>query len=234
MNKFVSRRTWLCGTALLLAGCRQFKPPVIHVEDYDQRRKKTGGGIRVACAGDSITYGAGVENRDKNNYPKVLGEFLGASFDVRNFGRSGATLQKAGDLPYWNTEEYKGLVDWQPDVIILKLGTNDTKPQNWKGRKAFEADLKAMLEALRSLKSKPKIWVCLPVPVYADQWGINASTLDNGVIPSIMDVCNDRKIPVIDLNDALSNHAEMFPDKIHPNAAGAQLMAKIVYQAIRP
>ena len=33
--------------------------------------------VRVACVGDSITYGAGVANRGKNNYPKVLGGLLG-------------------------------------------------------------------------------------------------------------------------------------------------------------
>jgi lysophospholipase L1-like esterase len=230
-----TRRQWMLAiAATAVAGCSRFKPPIIHVEDYERRRRRGGGAIRIACAGDSITFGAGVEDREKNNYPKVLGDFLGASFDTRNFGRSGATLSSTGDLPYATTDEYKAMVEFLPDVIILKLGTNDTKPQNWKGRKVFDMELKAMIETLRKLKSKPKVWVCLPVPVYGDQWGINTATLDDGVIPSILEVCNDRKIPVIDLNDALSNHPEMFPDKIHPNAAGAALMAKTVYQAIRP
>lgn len=234
MKHISSRRQWLGLMALAVAGCSRFKPPVIRVEDYETRRRKGGGPIRVACAGDSITYGAGVEDREKRNYPKVLGDFLGTSFDTRNFGRSGATLSRSGDLPYDKTDEFKAMVAFQPDVVILKLGTNDTKPQNWKGQKAFEGELRAMIDAVRKMGSKPKLWVCLPVPVYGDQWGINAATLDDGVIPAILEVCNDHKIPVIDLNDALSHHAEMFPDKIHPNAAGAAVMAKTVYQAIRP
>lgn len=228
----VSRRCFVSSMAslALLAGCARFEPPHVRVEEYDGRH------IKVACVGDSITFGAGVEDRDKNNYPKVLSGLLSSTFEVRNFGRSGATLARAGDLPYWNTEEFKGVNAWVPDVVILKLGTNDTKPQNWKGKPAFEADLNAMLDHFQNLKNKPKtkIWVCLPVPVYGDQWGINSRTLEEGVIPVIMDVCQKRKIPVIDLNDALTGHPEMFPDRIHPNAAGAKLMALTVFQAIRP
>ena len=77
------------------------------------------------------------------------------------------------------------------------------------------------------------IWVCLPVPVYGDQWGINAQTLD-AVLEGVEEACDSKKVPVIDLFDALGGHPEMFPDKIHPNAKGAALMAKTIYQAIRP
>ena len=205
-----------------MGACARFEPPHVHVEDYDGRK------VRVACVGDSITFGAGVEDRDKNHYPAVLGGLLGTSFEVRNFGRSGATLSRAGDLPYWGT--------YAPDVVVIKLGTNDTKPQNWKGKEAFAKDLEALLDHFGSLRTKPgtKVWVCLPVPVFATQWGINAKTLEEGVLPVLMDVCQRRKVPVIDLNDALAGHPEMFPDTIHPNAAGARLMAHTIFQAIRP
>jgi acyl-CoA thioesterase-1 len=209
------RRFLALAPCLALAACARFEPPHVHVEDYDGRK------VRVACVGDSITFGAGVEDRDKNHYPAVLGGLLGTSFEVRNFGRSGATLSRAGDLPYWGTDEFKAATAFVPDVVVIK---------------AFTKDLEALLEHFASLRNKPrtKIWVCLPVPVYATQWGINAKNLDEGVIPVLMDVCQRRKVPVIDLNDALGGHPEMFPDKIHPNAAGARLMAHTVFQAIRP
>ena len=223
----------LLALVVALVGCRTKELPHIRVEDYQDKRRNGNPIIRVACVGDSITYGAGIEGRETNSYPAQLGEYLGAGFTVRNFGRSGATLQQAGDVPYWTTDEFRAADEFQPDVVILKLGTNDTKPQNWKGKPAFIADYKLLLEHYRHLKSRPKLWVCLPVPVYGDQWGINAAKLDE-VIEAIQEVCDKTKIPVIDLNDALSGHPEMFPDKIHPDALGAILMAKTVYQAIRP
>ncbi len=218
--------------AALLAGCAKKEPPIIRLEEIQNRR---GGDpiVRVACVGDSITFGAGVEGRETNSYPAQLQKLLGSRFDVKNFGRSGATASRAGDLPYWTTEEFTQATAFQPDVVILKLGTNDTKPQNWKNKDAFKKDFRDLLEHFRDLKSKPKLWVCQPVPVYADQWGINAQTLDT-VLEGIEEACDDRKVPVIDLFDALGNHPEMFPDKIHPNAKGAALMAKTIYSAIRP
>ncbi len=214
-------------------GCRTKELPHIKVADFQDKRRTGNPIIKIACVGDSITYGAGVEGRETNSYPAQLGEYLGAGFEVRNFGRSGATLQKGGDLPYWTTDEAKAADAFQPDVVILKLGTNDTKPQNWKGKAAFIADYRAMIDRFRGLKSRPKLWVCLPVPVYGDHWGINAATLDE-VIEATQEACDKSKIPVIDLNDALSGHPELFPDQVHPDAKGAVLMAKTVYQAIRP
>ena len=62
--------------------------------------------IRVACVGDSITYGAGIKNRERDNYPTVLGRLLGKKFQVRNFGVNGATLLKNGDKPYWKQKAF--------------------------------------------------------------------------------------------------------------------------------
>jgi lysophospholipase L1-like esterase len=215
-------------------GCRRkLRPELIKIEDFEDRK----GGwriIKVACVGDSITYGAGVEDREKNNYPKQLGDLLGNRFEVRNFGRSGATLSRVGDLPYANTDEFKAALVWQPDMVIVKLGTNDTKPQNWKNQAFFEQETRWLIDQFRSLKSKPQVWACLPVPVYSDTWGITGHILDDGVITALMEVTTDKKVPVIDLNDALTGYPEMFPDKIHPNAAGATLMARTIFQAIRP
>jgi acyl-CoA thioesterase I len=215
---------------LLWTGCAKFEPPHVRVDEFDGRT------IRVACVGDSITYGAGVDDRENRNYPRQLGELLGPTFEVRNFGRNGATLSRTGDLPYWTTDEFTAATEFVPDVVILMLGTNDTKPQNWRNDAAFASDLRDMLHHFTRLKNRPrtKVWVCLPVPVYATQWGINSETLENSIIPTIMQVCNKEKIPVIDLNDALTGRPELFPDKIHPNADGATLMAQTIYQAIRP
>ena len=188
---------------------------------------------RIACVGDSITFGATVKDRANNCYPAVLGRLLGKKYTVRNFGVNGATLLKKGNLPYWKLKAFKDATAFGPNIVILKLGTNDTKPQNWnKAGPDFEADLRALITHFQKQPAKPAIYLCLPVPVYQDRWGINEKTITEGVIPVIKKVAKDKNLPVIDLHKILSNKPKMFPDKIHPNSAGAKLMAQTIQAAL--
>jgi len=193
--------------------------------DYDET-------IRVACVGDSITFGAGIKDRKNDNYPVVLGRSLGERFEVRNFGVSGATLLKAGDFSYWKTPALKAATEFDPHVVVIKLGTNDTKPQNWKHADEYVADYEAMIDHFAELPAKPKIWLCSPAPVYQTRWGINEKSVIEGVIPKVQALARRKGLPLIDLYSVLSGKQEMFPDKIHPNAAGAKLMAEAVEAAI--
>jgi lysophospholipase L1-like esterase len=209
-----------------VAGCASTRKPALHASDYQ-------GIIRVACVGDSITFGAGVENRETNCYTVVLGKLLGARFDVRNFGVSGATLLKHGDLPYWKFPQFEQLAGFAPQVIILALGTNDSKPQNWKYREEFAGDLRALLEHFSASPSHPRIWVCLPPPVYETRWGINEATVSGEIIPRIRAIAREKKAPTIDLHQALSERPEYFPDQIHPNATGTAMMAMTIFTALQ-
>src|SRR6266404_2019025 len=212
---------------ILLASCASAPQKLaLRASDYP-------GIIRLACVGDSITFGAGVENRETNCYPVVLGKLLGHRFEVKNFGVSGATLLKNGDLSYWNLPQFEQLTGFAPQAVILALGTNDSKPQNWKHGDEFADNLRTMLDHLTALRSHPKIWVCLPPPVYESKWGINEATVRQEIIPAIKQVAQEKKIPTIDLHQALSDRPEYFPDKIHPNAAGAGMMAMTIFTALR-
>ena len=188
--------------------------------------------VRVACVGDSITYGAGVADRGKNNYPRVLGRLLGAGYETRNFGVSGATLLKKGDRPYWKTGAFKAATEFKPDIVIIKLGTNDSKPQNWKLSKQFPADLEAMIAHFRSLQSTPIVYLCKPVPVPKTAYGISEAIVGGEVIPHVEAVARKTKCRLIDLYTPLSKMPENIPDGVHPNAAGAKVMAETVYDAI--
>lgn len=220
-----------CGLSLLLVLSLSLVAPSLgRAADANQflRPSDSGRILRVACVGDSITYGAGVENRDQNHYPQILGQCLGAKFETRNFGVSGATLLKMGDLPYWKQKAFEEVNRYEPDAVILKLGTNDSKPQNWKHQAQFGQDLKAMISHFLALPTKPKIWICLPAPVYQDRWGINEKIVKDEIIPIVRQVAQDLKIPIIDLHAGLSNRPEWFPDGVHPNAIGAANLAQIV------
>lgn len=187
--------------------------------------------IRVACVGDSITFGACVQDREKNCYPAVLGGLLGEKYDVRNFGVNGATLLKKGDLPWWNVDAYRNATAFDPNIVIIKLGSNDTKPQNWKSKADFEADYKALIRHFKELPAKPAVWVALPVPVLKDNFGINKKSAEEEQ-PMILKVAKDEGCPVIDLYAAVATKDLFDQDGIHPNAAGAKKIAEAVHAAL--
>jgi len=190
------------------------------------------GAVRVACVGDSITYGSEVENRETNSYPAVLGRLLGPKFETKNFGVDGATLLKKGDHPYWKEPVFKAVDDYQPNAIVIKLGTNDSKRQNWKYRKEFEPDLHALIAHFQALGSKPRIWLCFPAPVMESRWGVNKEVVRDEIMPKIKKVAAEKGLPTIDVYFALKEKPDFFSDKIHPNAAGARVIARTVYAAL--
>jgi lysophospholipase L1-like esterase len=186
---------------------------------------------RVACVGDSITYGSGIADRLKDGYPAQLQRLLrqyDRDWEVGNFGVSGATLLSRGDKPYVRESAYNDARAYNPDLVIIKLGTNDSKPQNWLYQGDFIADYSAMIDAFRGLPSKPQVWICKPVPAFAVAWGISPEIIRDQILPLIDQIARQKNVPVIDLYTALSGQGRLFPDNIHPNAEGAGVMAKTI------
>jgi len=189
--------------------------------------------IRVACIGNSITYGSGIKNRDVDSYPAVLGRLLGDGYLVKNCGLGGRTLLNKGDRPYMKEKMFQEALAFQPDIVVIKLGTNDTKPQNWQFQSEFKQDLTAMVDSFLALASKPRLFLCYPATAYSVTWGINDSIIVHGVMPYVKAVAKEKKLKIIDLHKATAGMPELYPDKIHPNAVGARILATTVYKAIR-
>lgn len=188
--------------------------------------------IRVACVGDSITYGHGIRDREHDTYPGILSTTLGEKYDVRNFGVSGTTTMNSTDMPYMNEQAYKDALAFNPQIVTIKLGTNDSKPYNWNKSENFKKDLKTLIESFRNLPAKPKIWLCLPVPAMGHAWNINDSVIYNGVIPYIKEVAQEEGLPVIDLNTPFQGKKQYFPDTIHPNEDGQKEIASVILKAV--
>lgn len=188
---------------------------------------------KVACIGDSITYGHGIEDSINNTYPAHLSEILGENYDVKNFGVCGATCLKKGDLSYWDQPEYKSALTYQPDIVIIMLGTNDSKPQNWIHGKEFDDDYIKLIESFRSLKSKPKIWICNPPPAFETRWDISDSVISTCIIPEVRDIAAQKDLSVIDFNQFFTDKVDLFPDLIHPDSVATELIAKKVAKALQ-
>lgn len=183
--------------------------------------------VRLACVGDSITQGG-----KDGNYPAQLQAMLGDRWVVGNFGHSGMTLMKKGDRSYWTSPRYQQALEFKPDVVIIKLGTNDTKPKNWAHKDEFLADYKELIQSFLALPSKPRIYLCRPCPVFGNgNWGINESGI-LAEIPMVDALAKELKLEVIDMHAALEGKAELVPDRVHPNPEGYRIMAATAFTAL--
>lgn len=184
--------------------------------------------LRVACIGNSITDGMGIDMSEVYGYPAVLQRLLGKNYNVKNFGVSARTLMNKGDLPYMKEQAWADAQAFLPNIVVIKLGTNDSKDYNWKHGADYGADLQKMVDTLRALPSKPQIYVCSPIPA-ARIWGISDSVIVNGEIPAIKRVVKKNKLAYIDLHTEFKpTEGLMQRDGIHPTDKGAAQLAKII------
>lgn len=190
--------------------------------------------IKLACVGDSITFGSGIKGRDSLAYPQQLQKKLGKKYDVRNFGVSGTTMLKNGNKPYWKQYEFKKTKRFNPDIIVILLGTNDSKPINWNAYKTeFEKNYNEMVDNFIHLKSKPTIYIGLPPPALKNQWNIQKEVIENEIIKTLKKIAFEKNIEIIDFNNLFKDKPELIPDYVHPNSAGASLMANEVLKTIK-
>ena len=189
--------------------------------------------VKVACVGNSITYGMDIVNREKNSYPAQLQHMLGDNYAVKNFGHSGATLLKNGNNPYYKTTAYAAALAFQPDIVLIKLGTNDSKAVNRPFYKEFIKDYYELLDSFAKLPTHPRIIVLLPMPCFlTDSNHISNKILLQDILPMEQQVAFERKLEVINLFPLFIDKPELFPDKIHPSSIGAAMLATRVYEAI--
>lgn len=190
--------------------------------------------LRVACIGNSITDGFGIDMAEQQGYPAQLQRLLGSGYYVRNFGVSSRTLLNKGDRPYQNERAWRDALAFKPDIVLIKLGTNDSKPENWQYGKDFAADLQQMVDALKAGENHPRIVLCTPIPAFKPTWNINDSVIVNGITPIINKVAKKNKLQVVDLHTCFAGEGDkMLADGIHPDAKGARRLAEIVAEALR-
>ena len=190
--------------------------------------------VRVACIGNSITDGFGIDMASQRGYPAQLQQLLGNDYHVKNFGVSGRTMLNKGDLPYQNELAWRDALAFRPDIVIIKLGTNDSKPENWQYNKGFKDDLQQMVDALQANKNNPRIILCTPIPAFKPTWNINDSVIVHGITPIINKVAKKNKLQVIDLHTLYANDGDkMIADGIHPDARGARRMAEIIAEQLK-
>lgn len=189
--------------------------------------------IKIACIGDSITEGFGLANSCTDAYPILLGEMLGEGYEVKNFGITGKCVQKEANDPYWKSGRIPKIKEFDPDIIIVKLGTNDSKtpnPLNWKSPEVFKTDYEAFLDEIKNPAKKQTFYLATGAWVKKDAIGITREVMENGVNVCVKEIAKKRGLKIIDFHTLLENHPEWYCDDIHPNEEGAHKMAEFVYK----
>lgn len=191
--------------------------------------------VRVACVGNSITYGAGIENRERDAYPAQLQRMLGEGYVVGNFGKSGATLLNKGHRPYIEQKEFQRALTFAGDVVVIHLGINDTDPRDWPNyRDYFVRDYLALIDSFRVANPKVRILVARMTPITNRHSRFESGTRDwhKQIQQAIERVAELAGAQLIDFHTPLYPYPFMLPDAVHPTAEGAGILAQTVCSAI--
>lgn len=218
-----------------------FIPLPIISEGWGNKKAK----IKVACIGDSITFGARLEEKDKYSYPAQLQNLLGDTYFVENFGVGSCTLIRKGKPNVWT--QLSKICETNPDIIIISLGTNDTCGGTracWDHKNDFSGDYRELIDVLHAVPSKPQIFLCAPSPMVIETPGLDSARIADlqerqprlqELIAIVKKIAVEKKTKFVDLNSPMAKKPELFTEKdgVHPNIAGYCFIAELVFDAIR-
>ncbi|MCH5232916.1 MAG: sialate O-acetylesterase [Muribaculaceae bacterium] len=190
---------------------------------------------KVACVGNSITFGYALKDRENNNYPRQLGLMLGDKYEVGNFGRTGATLMKKGHNPYYNWKEYKEAIEFAPDIVVIHLGVNDLEPRDYpKFGDTFVGDYVGLIDSFRNVNPNVRVIVANLSPLLPPIPRFKAGLRDwrDSVRVLTPVVAEYAGAELIDFGTALRDRPNLIPDNIHPDDKGATVLAETVRKAI--
>lgn len=199
--------------------------------------------IKIACVGDSVTYGYGLRNWEETNYPAVLQRMLGQDYLVENFGVSGHCVQETSNQPYAYSNSYRMSLDYNADIVVFMMGSNDTKVDNWQGIEHFRDSYCKLLDSY----GDAKIVLCTPPTAFYinslgevtrdDSDGITSFEIQPRFVEEIADmvydVAREHSYPVVDINTITDGNPQWFEvDGTHPNEDGAKAIAEAVHEKL--
>ena len=186
------------------------------------------GPTKVACIGDSITYGFQLGDNSPNSYPGQLQSLLGGGYQILNYGINGMTLMRGTGRTYRDTGYFRISQEEQPGLVLIMLGTNDVNPLHWNATR-FEAELEEFVMVYQRLDSVQGVYLLLPPPMASNSLN---RTLTNELIPIYKRVAARAGVKVIDVNAAFQGKPGLIQDGVHPTVEGYGVIAQTVYKAL--
>ena len=189
----------------------------------------------VACVGNSITEGYGIDWGEKK-YPDHLQELMQPGDSAANFGTSGKMFYKESGESYWVQGKIKEALAFPADIVVIELGTNDSKLFYYTYYNVTVDMLKPsyedLLDTFAHLPTHPEIYATLQPYSNNESWGIMDSTIVKYINPLIKETSVEKGVNIIDLHTLFQTPAWFLDDSVHPNPTGAQELAKIVNKYI--
>lgn len=210
---------------------------------------------KVVCIGDSITEG--FEIGAEENYPAQLQKMLGEDYQVVNKGVCCSTVMNLlldGEimaLPYVRQERFREALAEKGDIYIFMLGTNDAQDgrddveeithENCnmiRYKEQFKEWYQYIIDRVKEAAPSAKLYLAMPMPVRNCIWRKHQERYLQQLFPYMEEILAENKEMVkIDVHKAFEDLGEeagclYLPDNLHPNPAGAELIAKTVYKKI--
>ena len=190
--------------------------------------------VNIACIGNGVTYGVGVENRVKNNFPQQLQYLLGANYKVTNFGVVNAPLLNSGINGYSKSVVFNKSHDLNPNIIFVELGLDEIKVSDTSVIANFTNTLDNIIQSYANLSSRPRIVLLLPLPIFLkDSSLLDNSFVKNKIIPKIQKIAYEKNLEVLDLFSMFIDREDLFLDKVHPSSLGGTLISKRLYELVK-
>ena len=192
----------------------------------------------IACIGASITEGAGAGDGAQFytlSYPAQLQNALNGKYNVINYGNSGKTVREdLGDVAWLSQYQWVGVQAIVPDIAILNIGTNDSKTSNSPATTYdnFYAAYKNLVDKLLLVNPDMQIIVCTVPYAYSSIWDINNDNIANIIAPVQRAIADEYDLTLVDLYEYTQNKSHLFPDGVHPNARGYEMIVKILEKAL--
>ena len=207
----------LIAAAVILCGYTTVRLPV--------RREE--GKRHIACVGDSVTYGCTLPLFFLRRYPAVLRRLIGSGAQVAAFAVNDRTLQDTGNKPFRKERAFRQSREFGPDTVVILLGTNDSKDVNWISAAAFRQQYAELIAAYRALSPAPRIVICTPPCAFKPFNSVPE------IAEEIKRIAAENGTELVDLYALTQGKRELFgPDGLHPNAAGAKVIAEAVFRTL--
>lgn len=197
---------------------------------------ESNGGVRVLPLGDSITEGTqtpggyriGLWQRLANT--GYTTDFVGSQFN----GPANLGDHDHEGHPGWRIDQIDAnVVGWlntyQPQTVLLHIGTNDVLQDNSAGA---PNRLSALIDRITTTAPNAEVFVAQITPLGWSE-GDAAVNSFNAAIPGIVQskVNAGKNVHLVDMHSALT--ASDLEDGVHPTAAGYDKMAAVWYDALR-